>query len=322
MIKVNNLERRFGSLIAVKNISFDVKQGEVFGFLGPNGAGKSTTIKMLCTILKQNQGTVKINGYDNLKDSSMVRKSIGIIFQDPSLDNNLTIYENLYFHAKLYHVPGKLIKEKIINSLKLVDLIDRKKDLVMKLSGGMKRRVEVARGILHSPKIFFLDEPTIGLDPQTRMHIWEYILNLRKESGMTIFLTTHYMDEAEICDRIAIIDHGEIIALASPSGLKKMVQGDIIFIKVKNKQKVKRFIETRFKLKCSIIDDSLHIVAKDSKKFIPILFKNLGSEITELDIKKTSLDDVFIKLTGRKIREEDSSFKDRLRTMAKMRRRI
>jgi len=222
IIEVKDLSKSFGEILAVQNISFNVKKGEVFAFLGPNGAGKSTTIKMLTTLLKPTKGQITLNGFDTVKDSDNVRKSFGIIFQDPSLDEDLTAYENLEFHGVLYDVPKDLRKERIEKLMKVTELWDRKDDLVKHFSGGMKRRLEIARGLLHHPKIFFLDEPTVGLDPQTRNHIWEYINELNKSENITVFFTTHYMDEAEkYSSRIAVIDHGKIVAQGTASELKK-----------------------------------------------------------------------------------------------------
>lgn len=222
IISVVGLVKKFGEFTAVDNISFEVKKGEIFAFLGPNGAGKTTTIKMLTTLLNPTKGEIKLNGLDVLKDKENVRKSFGIVFQDPSLDDELTAFENMYFHSVLYHVPAQERKAKIEELLVFVDLWDRKDSLVKTFSGGMKRRLEIARGLLHHPKIIFLDEPTIGLDPQTRNHMWEYIVNLNKKEGLTIFFTTHYMEEAEkMAKNVAIIDHGKIIAQGSAKKLKE-----------------------------------------------------------------------------------------------------
>lgn len=221
-IKVERLTKKFGDLSAVDGISFSVKKGETFAFLGPNGAGKTTTIKMLTTLLKPTSGTMLVNGYDPARDQKSVRRSFGIVFQDESLDEELTAYENMEFHGVLYKVPKELLPKKIEELLKFVELWDRKKDLVKHFSGGMKRRLEIARGLLHHPEILFLDEPTLGLDPQTRNHIWGYIKELNRTEGITIFFTTHYMEEAErVADRIAIIDKGVIIAGGSPEELMK-----------------------------------------------------------------------------------------------------
>lgn len=222
IIEVKNLTKEFDEVKAVQDISFSVRAGEIFAFLGPNGAGKSTTIKMLTTLLKSTGGKILVNGSDPEEDADAVRCSFGIVFQDPSLDDELTAFENMEFHGVLYKVPKKIRRERIEYLLKLVELWERKDNLVKEFSGGMKRRLEIARGLLHHPKILFLDEPTLGLDPQTRNHIWNYIQDLNKTEGITIFLTTHYMEEADkIAGRIAIIDQGKIVALGSSAELKK-----------------------------------------------------------------------------------------------------
>lgn len=225
MIEVVNLTKKFNGFVAVDNISFSVGKGEIFAFLGPNGAGKTTTIKMLTTLLRPTGGKIYLNGYDPAKDENEVRRSFGIVFQDPSLDDELTAYENLEFHGVLYGVPKEIRRARIEQLLRFVELWERKDDLVKKFSGGMKRRLEAARGLIHHPKILFLDEPTLGLDPQTRSHIWNYIKSLNKEEQMTVFFTTHYMDEAErIAQKIAIIDRGKIIAQGSPAELKQKTE--------------------------------------------------------------------------------------------------
>jgi len=219
-IKVKNLSKHFGQVIAVDNISFEVGMGEVFGFLGPNGAGKTTTINILCTLLMPTAGEATVNGFNVVNFPNQVRRSIGIIFQDPSLDERLTAYENLNFHGMIYHLSSKLRKTRIDEVLHMVGLYSKKGTIVRTFSGGMKRRLEIARGLMHSPKILFLDEPTTGLDPQTRKYIWDYIIELSQKEGITVFLTTHYMDEAEICQRVGIIDHGKIVDLDTPGALK------------------------------------------------------------------------------------------------------
>lgn len=222
IISVKNLTKKWGSLVAVDDISFEVKEGEIFAFLGPNGAGKTTTIKMLTTLLDPTSGAISLNGFNVIKDPRNTRKSFGIVFQDPSLDTELTAYENMEFHAVLYDVPRNVYEARIKELLDLVELTDRKDDLVKNFSGGMKRRLEIARGLLHHPKVLFLDEPTLGLDPQTRNHIWGYIKNLNEKEGITVFFTTHYMEEADrVADRIAIIDHGKIIKEGTPESFKK-----------------------------------------------------------------------------------------------------
>jgi len=222
MIEVKNLTKKFNGLVAVDNISFEVKRGDIFAFLGPNGAGKTTTIRMLTTLLRPTSGKISLNGNDPIKDQNEVRRSFGIVFQDQSLDDELTAYENMEFHGVLYKVPKEIRNKRIEQLLKFVELWDRKDEFVKNLSGGTKRRLEVARGLIHHPQILFLDEPTLGLDPQTRSRIWTHIKNLNNEEGMTIFFTTHYMEEAEkIAQKIAIIDHGKIIAIGTPTELKQ-----------------------------------------------------------------------------------------------------
>ncbi len=221
VITVSNLVKKFGDFTAVDNISFEVKKGEIFAFLGPNGAGKSTTIKMLTTLLHPTQGTVTLNGHDTTSDKNGVRKSIGIVFQDPSLDDDLTAMENMEFHATCYKIPHNTRKSRIEEMLRFVELWDKRDELVKTFSGGMKRRLEIARGLLHHPAILFLDEPTLGLDPQTRNHMWSYVKDINEKEGMTVFFTTHYMEEADrVAERIAVIDHGKIIATGISSELK------------------------------------------------------------------------------------------------------
>jgi len=225
MIKVNNLTKKFKDFTAVDNISFSAQGGEIFAFLGPNGAGKTTTIKMLTTVLGPSSGTIEINGFDPVKDQNQVRKSFGIVFQDSSVDDELTAYENMLIHAVLYKIPKKERRVKIQQLLEFVELWDRKKEVVKNFSGGMKRRLEIAKGLIHHPAILFLDEPTQGLDPQTRNHIWEYIKKMNQEEHMTVFFTTHYIEEAEkMADKVVVIDHGQIIATGSPEELKTQTQ--------------------------------------------------------------------------------------------------
>jgi len=220
IIEVKNLTKKYKDFVAVDNISFNVAQGSIFAFLGPNGAGKTTTIKILTTLLEPTSGEISLNGFSPTKDHDAVRKSFGIVFQDPSLDDELTVWENMEFHGVLYQVPKKLRRQRIDELLKFVELYDRRHDLVKTFSGGMKRRLEIARGLLHHPKVFFLDEPTLGLDPQTRNHIWSYIQNLNKKEGITVFFTTHYMEEAQrVASQVAIIDHGKIIIQGTPQEL-------------------------------------------------------------------------------------------------------
>ncbi len=222
IIEVKNLTKKFGNFTAVNGVSFTVEKGQVFGFLGPNGAGKTTSIKMLTTLLKPTGGQILLDGHDPVTNQTSVRRSFGIVFQDPSLDDELTARENMEFHGVLYKVPADLRKQRIEELLKIVELWDRRNDLVKQFSGGMKRRLEIARGLLHHPKILFLDEPTVGLDPQTRNHIWNYIKNLNRREKITVFFTTHYMEEAErVADQVTIIDHGKIVAQGTPAILRK-----------------------------------------------------------------------------------------------------
>src|SRR5574341_488201 len=260
IIEVKNLVRKFGEFTAVKGVSFEVKPGEIFGFLGPNGAGKTTTINMLCTLLKPTDGQAIVNGFDVRRQQDAVRKSIGLIFQDPSLDERLTGRENLRFHAMLYDVSQSDFNKRADEVLAMVDLTDKAGEVVRNYSGGMKRRLEIARGLLHHPRVLFLDEPTIGLDPQTRRHIWDYLLKLRQSEGVTMFMTTHYMDEAENCDRIAVIDHGDIVALDTPDRLKRMVGGDILTVRTSDNALATKKLQTEHKIEPRIGPDGQLII--------------------------------------------------------------
>jgi ABC-2 type transport system ATP-binding protein len=320
IIEVNGLTKRFKDILAVDEVVFSVGQGEIFGFLGPNGAGKTTTINMLCTLLKPTSGTATLNGYDIIKEKNRVRESIGLVFQDPSLDEQLTARENLEFHALIYDVPLNVARERIKEVVHMVGLADRITDKVETFSGGMKRRLEIARGLLHYPKVLFLDEPTLGLDPQTRNHIWEYILDLRRKRDITIFLTTHYMDEAENCDRIAIIDRGRIIALDTPNNLKKSVGGDVITLDTADNEKAQKIIESRFGRQVAIQDGTLRFEIEDSDRFIPQLFPELDMEVISINARRPTLDDVFLKLTGRAVREESADALGMARAVVRARR--
>ena len=320
-IVVDHLERKFGGAVAVDKISFIVEPGEIFGFLGPNGAGKTTTINMLCTLLKLTSGRAIVNNYDVVECQSDVRKSIGIIFQDASLDDKLTGLENLQFHNMLYGLSHSDFQQKSLDLVRIVDLEDRVHEVVQNYSGGMKRRLEIARGLLHDPKILFLDEPTLGLDPQTRRHIWQYLITLRDNRGVTMFMTTHYMEEAEHCDRIAIIDNGQIVGLDTPANLKSMLGGDIITVDTSdnklsfNKMKGLTDVQTRYGP-----NNDLIIETKRGDQFIPEMLSLLsGSDNSNIEVKSVSLrqptlEDVFIKLTGHAIRDYDSGNKDKVRS--------
>ncbi len=306
IIDTKNLTKTFGNLTAVNKISLSIKKGEIFGLLGPNGAGKTTFLMMLATLLKPTSGSAKVNGFDVLEKSGKVRESIGMVFQDPSSDDMLTGYENLKLHSLLYNVPLREIDERIQKVLRLVDLWDRKNDRVKKYSGGMRRRLEIARGLIHNPEVLFLDEPTLGLDPQTREYIWQYIESLVKELKMTIIVTTHYMDEADqLCDRVAIIDHGKIAVLDSPKSLKNRLGGDVVKLKIDDRQlaRLKRF---NFVKKVEKTDGLVKLTVKDARKNIQKIFKSIGNgELIE--IRSPTLNDVFLHYTGKEIRPESET---------------
>jgi ABC-2 type transport system ATP-binding protein len=318
-IEVQELVRKFGDFTAVKGISFNVDQGEIFGFLGPNGAGKSTTINILCTLLRPTSGQAIVNGFDILKQPNEVRQSIGLIFQDPSLDERLTGRENLNFHAMIYNVPSELFKQRADDLLEMVELTDKTGELVKNYSGGMKRRLEIARGLIHHPHVLFLDEPTVGLDPQTRRHIWAYLHKLRKQEGVTMFMTTHYMDEAENCDHIAVMDHGEIVAMDTPEGLKSLVGGDVVTVHTSDNTRAAEKLKQATQVDSRQgPDGQLIIEVRQGDQFIPQMMRvlaNSGSPVgvQSVSLRRPTLEDVFIKLTGHAIREEEASAVDRMR---------
>ncbi len=307
IITVENLVKKFGELVAVENISFQIPPGEIFGFLGPNGAGKTTTINILCTLAKPTSGKATVNGFDVVRQQSQVRQSIGLVFQDPSLDERLSGLQNLYFHALVYNVPADIRQQRIEQMLRMTELWDKRHNEVHTYSGGMKRRLELARGLLHYPKVLFLDEPTLGLDPQTRNRLWEYILELRKREGTTIFLTTHYMDEAENADRIAIMDYGKIVALDTPKRLKRLVSKDIISVKTDDNDRAAEEIRRRYQIDVRTDNDAIVFEVDKGEEFMPAFIKEFGTKIVSISLRHPSLDDVFLKLTGREIREEEVS---------------
>jgi ABC-2 type transport system ATP-binding protein len=307
IIRVENLVKKFGELVAVAGISFDVAPGEIFGFLGPNGAGKTTTINILCTLSKPTSGRAILNGFDVLRQQSHVRQSIGLVFQDPSLDERLSGLHNLRFHAMVYHVPASIRDQRIEQVLRMVELWDKRHNFVRTYSGGMKRRLELARGLLHHPKVLFLDEPTLGLDPQTRNHIWEYVLKLRRQEGTTIFLTTHYMDEAEKADRIAIIDHGKLVAMDTSKKLKRMIGRDIITLRTDDNNKAVEEIRLRYQTEARHDGDELTFEVVNGEEFLPTFTKEFGTRIISISLRRPTLEDVFLKLTGREIREEEEA---------------
>ncbi len=314
IIKVENLAKRFGDVVAVDGISFSVAPGEIFGFLGPNGAGKTTTINMLCTLTKPTSGQATINGYSIVRQQGQVRQSIGLVFQDPSLDERLSAIQNLRFHAMVYHVPASVREQRIEQMLRMVELWDRRNSQVITYSGGMRRRVELARGLLHRPRVLFLDEPTLGLDPQTRSHMWQYILELQRQEGTTIFLTTHYMEEAERANRIAVIDHGKIVALDSPDKLKEIVGKDIISVKTDDNDRAAEEIGQRYQVKTRLDNGWVIFDVNNGEEFLPAFIKELSARILSVSLRRPSLDDVFLKITGREMRKEGSDeFKEMIR---------
>jgi ABC-2 type transport system ATP-binding protein len=306
IIQVENLVKKFGQLIAVDHISFNVNQGEIFGFLGPNGAGKTTTINILCTLARPTSGQATLNGFDVVRQQSQVRHSIGLVFQDSSLDDRLTGMHNLRFHAMVYNVPVSVREQRIEQVLKMVDLWDKRNKIVRTYSGGMKRRLELARGLLHYPKVLFLDEPTLGLDPQTRNHIWEYVLELQKREGTTVFLTTHYMDEAEKATRIAIIDRGKLVAMDTPAKLKRMIGKDIITVRTDDNSRAAAEIKLRYQVEVRQDGDQLTFPVDNGEEFLPVFIKESGIKVASISLRRPTLEDVFLKLTGREIREEEA----------------
>jgi len=304
IIQVEHLVKKFGDLVAVDDVSFEVEEGEIFGFLGPNGAGKTTTINILCTLMKPTSGKATLNGFDVVRQQNEVRRSVGLVFQDPSLDIKLSALQNLEFHTGVYNIPRSVAKKRVEEVLKMLDLWDRRKGVVQHFSGGMRRRLEIGRGLLHYPKVLFLDEPTLGLDPQTRFHIWQYILELRKRENITIFLTTHYMDEATVADRIAIVDYGKIIALDTPDALKRMVGGDIVTLKTENAEAAVAEIREKHGIEARMDREGVFFEVPNGEEFVPILANNFKSGLQSISVRRPTLDDVFMKLTGREIREE------------------
>lgn len=307
MIKIRNLVKKYGNLTAVDKLTLDISENEVFGLLGSNGAGKTTTIHMLATLLKPTSGTATVNGYDITNQPAKVRASIGIVFQAPSSDDMLTGYENLHLHAMLYSVPRHTRKQRIEEVLELVGLTERKHDQVKTYSGGMRRRLEIARGLLHKPKVMFLDEPTLGLDPASRESMWKYVRRLVEEEKVTIILTTHYMEEADmLCDRIAIIDKGRIVALDTPAKLKARLGGDIIRIKTKKfmQQDIDKIRQFSFVHKLEQSDGFLVLSVDNAKRDLPVLLKNVEAESAEFT--SPTLNDVFIQLTGRNTDKEQA----------------
>jgi ABC-2 type transport system ATP-binding protein len=302
IIETNNLRKEFGKLVAVSGLNLRVQKGEIFGLLGPNGAGKTTALLTLTTLIKPTSGTATINGFDIVREPDHVRQSIGIVFQDPSSDDTLTGYENLKVHGMLYGLPAKAREVRIAEVLALVDLAERKDDLVKKYSGGMRRRLEIARGLMHFPKVLFLDEPTLGLDPQSRDRIWEYVEKLVKEREISVVLTTHYMEEADrLCDRLAIIDTGKVVALDTPANLKREIGGDIVRLKVSEPQ-LDEISRLEFVRKVEQRDGVVALTVINASERLPLLLQLIG-KVASVEVHSPTLDDVFIHFTGKAIRE-------------------
>jgi ABC-2 type transport system ATP-binding protein len=303
IIQTKNLTKHYEKVKAVDDLNIGVNEGEVFGLLGPNGAGKTTLLMMLTTLLKPTTGTALVNGFDIIRQPAKVRNSIGIVFQDPSSDDLLTGYENLKLHGLLYSMPKDLIKQRIEEVLELVDLQSRRNDKIEKYSGGMRRRLEIARGLMHHPKILFLDEPTLGLDPASREKIWEYIEKMVREENITIILTTHYMEEAEkLCNRVAIIDYGKIVASDTPENLKKIIGGDIVILKVENAD-MEKINKLKYVKKVQKTDGELILTLSDAGKHLPELLQTIKN-VKAVEVRTATLNDVFLHFTGREIRKE------------------
>jgi ABC-2 type transport system ATP-binding protein len=315
-ITVAGLTKSYGEIEAVRGIDFEVPVGETFGFLGPNGAGKSTTIKMLCTLARPTSGSARVAGHEVTAERDAVRRNIGLVFQDTTLDNYLTGAQNLKFHAALYGVPAAAVEPRMRQVLEMVGLWDRRDSVVMTYSGGMKRRLEIARGLLHAPRVLFLDEPTVGLDPQTRASIWEYINELKSREDITIFLTTHYMDEAEHCDRIAIIDHGQIVAIDTPEALKASVGKDRVQIHTADDEAAIAELARLFGIEAAMHEGAVTFSVSSGEQFVPRLFGGLSVPIKSVSVSRPTLDDVFMSYTGTTIRDAEASGTDQMRQMA------
>jgi ABC-2 type transport system ATP-binding protein len=324
-IRVENLTKKFNGFIAVDQITFAVKTGELFGLLGPNGAGKTTTINMLSTLLKATSGYGEVSGYDISRNKDNIRRSIGVVFQEPALDTKLTGKENLEFHAMMYGIEKEERRKRIKEVLELVELTEKEKVLVEKYSGGMKRRLEIARGLIHKPNVLFLDEPTLGLDAQTRRHIWDYIKRLNKEGGVTIILTTHYMEEADfLCDRVAIMDRGKFVAMDTPGRLKDTLGGDVVSLEIEgNADALIEHISSLDWIKnVTRHDINLSLTMDKGERRIPELIhvaEEKGVNVTCVLLRKPSLEDVFLHFTGKTLREEEASQKERNREILRTR---
>ena len=315
-VAVSGLTKNYGEIEAVRGIDLEVATGETFGFLGPNGAGKSTTIKILCTLARPTSGSARVAGHDVATERDAVRRNIGLVFQDTTLDNYLTGAQNLRFHADLYGVPAAAVMPRMQQVMEMVGLWDRRDSLVMTYSGGMQRRLEIARGLLHAPRVLFLDEPTVGLDPQTRASIWEYINELKHREDITIFLTTHYMDEAENCDRIAIIDHGQIVAIDTPEALKASVGKDRVQIQTSDDAAAIAELRRDFGIEAGLHEGAVTFSVAGGEQFVPRLFAGFSVPIRAVSVSRPSLDDVFMSYTGKTIRDAEATGTDAMRQMA------
>ncbi len=318
-IAVHGLAKSYDEVQAVRGVHFEVAAGEVFGFLGPNGAGKTTTINMLCTLVKPTAGSASVAGHDVVRERDDVRRNIGLVFQDPTLDNYLTGAQNLKLHAELYGIQSDLVYPRMRQVLEMVGLWERKDSPAGTYSGGMRRRLEIARGMMHSPRVLFLDEPTIGLDPQTRRSIWTYIRELQEREEITIFMTTHYMDEAEWCDRIAIMDNGKIVALDAPGTLKAQVGKDRVMIHTEDDEAAIEALRERFGIEARMAEGAVTFGVPGGEEFVPRLFAELGVPIEAVSVSRPTLDDVFMSYTGTTIRDaEEDAGKNRNRMMMQM----
>jgi ABC-2 type transport system ATP-binding protein len=317
-VSATGLRKTFGEVEAVCGIDLTVSSGDTFGFLGPNGAGKSTTISMLCTLMTPSGGRAEVAGFDVVRQRNDVRRNIGLVFQDPTLDTYLSAERNLRLHAELYGIPRADVEPRLRQVLEMVGLWDRRASKVSTFSGGMRRRLEIARGLMHSPRVLFLDEPTVGLDPQTRSSIWRYIRELKEAEDITIFLTTHYMDEAEYCDRIAIMDHGTIIAEDTPEALKASVGKDRVQLTTDDADAAIAALERQFGLRATVAEGAVTFAVQHGEAFVPRLFAEFTLPIRAVNVARPTLDDVFMSFTGTTIRDAETTVAQRGREHMQM----
>jgi ABC-2 type transport system ATP-binding protein len=313
-VEVSAVSKRFGRTLALDQVSLDIKRGELFALLGPNGAGKTTLVHILCTLHTPDQGTTKIAGFDTLSQAVLARQQLGVVFQEPSLDSRLTVWENLDFHGRIYSVPTAQRKQRIPEVLELVELTQWKNALVRSLSGGMKRRLEIARALVHNPQLLVLDEPTVGLDAQTRNRIWEYIRTIQVGRGMTVLVTTHYIEEVENCDRVCIIDHGKILALETPETLKETHGQEVLWVEPKD-QPARAAITSKYKE--LLIQNALLGIPGANESKVAAFFAEFGSKIRSSKLQSASLEDVFLSLTGRAIRDQAAGGREAMLEFAK-----